>query len=144
MRILFAYTALSVKEIRFCSLQQWSKPSSRSGTKLSSLLVVKAATTLASEEIFLLPISHVVLLVYENVEVVGGRRCKYKNHDASDFADAQKSGPSDLPFIVCFKHGNVLISDATSVMNAYDHLLYKDDGTIEGEVKRKLNPAEEN
>ncbi|KAA3480912.1 hypothetical protein EPI10_021318 [Gossypium australe] len=60
------------------------QPRPRSKEKLSSLLKVKScnSVTLASEEIFFLPISHVALLV---------------------------------------KHGNLLICDARSVMNANVH-----------------------
>ncbi|XVE52106.1 hypothetical protein DITRI_Ditri02bG0095600 [Diplodiscus trichospermus] len=55
---------------------------------------------------------------------------------SNDYAsDAQRSGPSNLPFIVSsVKHENLQI-DARSVLNAKDHLLHKDDGAAEVDAK---------
>ncbi|WRX27695.1 ATP-dependent helicase [Theobroma cacao] len=53
-------------------------------------------------------------------------------HDKSSnnyASDAQRSGPSDLPFIVSsVKHEKLQISGARSALNAKVHLLHKDDG----------------
>lgn len=48
------------------------QPRPRSKEKLSSLLKVKSCNTvtLANEEIFFLPISHVALLVYDKVKII--------------------------------------------------------------------------
>lgn len=72
------------------------------------------------------------------------RKVLLKEYDAlqhvkssNDYAsDAQRSGPSNLAFIVSpVKHKNLQISDARSVMNAKNHLLHKDDGAADVDAK---------
>ncbi|XP_021298609.1 regulator of telomere elongation helicase 1 isoform X2 [Herrania umbratica] len=68
-------------------------------------------------------------------------------HDKSSnnyASDAQRSGPSDLPFMVSsVKHEKLQISGARSALNAKVHLLHKDDGAAGVNLSAEPCGAEE-